>query len=123
MKKPDRRQAESGSLDAIYPMLDYNGEHEQLELLPLPPFAPTWPRPGTLPALVLDRLLTGERLTQPLFGTSYWRLAAYVQTLEDLGWSINCDWVHEAGYARPIKRYWLPPRVLMAARTTREGLQ
>ncbi|WAL82778.1 hypothetical protein OYT13_24095 [Pandoraea sp. XJJ-1] len=90
-------------------------EYEQFELLPPPEFKPTWPVSDTLPAEALARLLTGERLTQPAFGTRRWRLAAYVKTLDYLGWPIEREWVHTPGYSRPIKRYWLAPKTIMAA--------
>jgi hypothetical protein len=94
----------------------------QFELLPEPEFNPQWPNRGTLPAAALACFLTGEHVSQIGFGVHRgWRLAAYVQKLEDLGWPIKSDWVKEATYPRAIKRYWLDPKHIMAARAMRGG--
>ncbi|CAJ0873898.1 hypothetical protein R77569_02568 [Ralstonia mannitolilytica] len=90
-------------------------EPEQFNLFPVPEFAPAWPASNTLPAEALDRLLTGERLTQPAFGTNRWRLAAYVQTLKDLGWPVKSTPVHHPDRLRAIAQYWLEPDAIVAA--------
>ncbi len=97
MKNPDRRQAESG--------------FKQLSFLPEPEFTPQWPNPHTQPAKTLTRLLAGERLTQPSYGLTRWRLAAYCWELRKLGWPIQADNVactDELAARRPIREYWLP---------------
>ncbi|MEV9633747.1 hypothetical protein ABZO35_04615 [Burkholderia pseudomallei] len=96
-----------------------NPEPEQFELLPPPPFNPTWPASNTLPAETLARLLSGERLTQPAFGTSRWRLAAYVMELKYFGWPVKSAPVHHPGRARPIAQYWLDNKTIMAVRAMR----
>ncbi|HDR9064378.1 TPA: hypothetical protein QDB03_006069 [Burkholderia vietnamiensis] len=96
-----------------------NREPEQFELLPPPPFNPGWPNLGTLAFEVLRRLLTGERLTQPTFGTNRWRLAAYVQTLKDLGWPVRSAPIHHPGRVRPIAQYWLTNDIITQTRATR----
>ncbi|MDQ2988536.1 MAG: helix-turn-helix domain-containing protein, partial [Pseudomonadota bacterium] len=85
-------------------------EHEQLSLLPMPAFAPSWPEPDTLPAEALERMLAGERLTQPRFGLDCWRLSAYIKELEYLGWQIqrmNVPRPPGLRAGRPIREYWL----------------
>jgi hypothetical protein len=95
-------------------------EQEQFELLPPPEFNPQWPERGTLPAEALERFLTGERVSQIGFGVHRgWRLAAYVQKLEDLGWPFKNEWVKETTYPRKINRYWLEPKTIIAARAIR----
>lgn len=94
-------------------------EQEQFDLIPTPEFAPAWPAGNTLPAEALGRLLTGERLTQPAFGTNRWRLAAYVQTLKDLGWPVRSAPVHYPGRSRAIAQYWLPTDIITKARAMR----
>ncbi|QIN62477.1 hypothetical protein SBC1_24920 [Caballeronia sp. SBC1] len=119
MKKPDRRQAKSGFFGTPKSPSDNTREPEQFELLPPPEFNPVWPTHGTNPKAALDRMLTGERITQPSFGTNRWRLAAYVKELDYLGWPVKSEWVKEPGYHRPIKRYWLDPKTILAARSLR----
>ena len=68
--------------------------------------APGWPRPNTLAAQVLRRLLSGEHLTQISFGTAHWRLAAYVNYLRDLGWLVHSSRVRAPGRPRTIAQYW-----------------
>jgi hypothetical protein len=115
MTKPDRRQAESGFEGAANTPHDDTREPVQFELLPPPAFAPAWPAHDTLPAEALKRLLTGERLTQPAFGTSRWRLAAYIMELKYLGWPVKAAPVHFPGRSRPIAQYWLDNKAIMAA--------
>jgi len=119
MTKPDRRQAKSGFEGKAESEPNDTREPEQFELLPPPPFNPTWPNAGTLAAEALMRLLTGERRTQPSFGTNRWRLAAYVQDLEYLGCPVKSAPVHYPGRARPIAQYWLDSKTIMAARALR----
>ncbi|MBP0629988.1 hypothetical protein [Cupriavidus sp. AcVe19-1a] len=96
---------------------NYKPEPEQLSLLPPAELVATWPAADTLPAEVHDRLLTGERLTQPAFGTHRWRLAAYVKALGYLGWPVRSAPVHFPGRARPIAEYWYDPQTIAAARS------
>lgn len=96
-----------------------NSQPEQFDLLPAPEFAPTWPAGNTLPAEALERMLSGERLTQPAFGTNRWRLAAYVMELKYLGWPVKAAPVHYPGRARPIAQYWLTTDIIVKARATR----
>jgi hypothetical protein len=119
MTKPDRRQAESGLEGAANTPADDTREPLQFELIPPPVFAPAWPARDTLPAEALARLLTGERLTQPAFGTSRWRLAAYIKELKYLGWPVKAAPVHFPGRSRPIAQYWLDNMAIMAARAMR----
>ncbi|KGS08647.1 hypothetical protein [Burkholderia sp. ABCPW 111] len=119
MTKPDRRQAKSGFKGVAKVEPNDTPEPTQFELIPAPAFAPAWPASDTLPAETLARLLTGERLTQPAFGTSRWRLAAYVMELKYLGWPVKSAPVHYPGRARPIAQYWLDNKTIMAARALR----
>jgi len=88
----------------------------QFELLARPAFRPTWPASNTLPAEALARLLTGERLTQPAFGTNRWRLAAYIKQLKYLGWPVEATLVRYPERAYPIAQYWLPNDIIMKVR-------
>ena len=99
MKKPESRQASSG--------------FQQMSFLPELKFNPKYPNPNTQPAKVLARLLNGERLTQPSYGLSCWRLAAYIKELDYFGWPIESADVQcpqGVGTGRPIREYWLPLR-------------
>jgi hypothetical protein len=96
MKRSESRQASSG--------------FQQMSFLPELKFNPKHPNPNTQPAKVLSRLLNGERLTQPSYGLSCWRLAAYIKELDYLGWPIDSADVpcpHGVGTGRPIREYWL----------------
>lgn len=119
MTKPDRRQAESGFEGTANTPSDDTREPEQLSFLPAPEFKPTWPELGTLAADALARLLSGERLTQPAFGLTRWRLAAYIRTLKDLDWPVRSAPIHYPGRSRPIAEYWLSPDAITAARAMR----
>jgi len=105
MKNPDRRQAKSGL--------------GQLSFLPVPPFSAEFPSASTLPFEVLERLLKGERLTQPSFSLTRWRLSAYIKSLEYMGWTIErCDVPNPHG-AHPIREYWLSAETIRAAKELR----
>jgi hypothetical protein len=100
---------------------DENPKPEQFELLPPPTFNPVWPNHGTLAAEALARLLTGERLTQPAFGTGRWRLAAYIKVLGYLGWPVSSALIHYPGRTRPIAQYWLTSDTIVKAREMRRA--
>ena len=105
MKTPDSHQASSGV------------HGEQLFLIEPPSFSPTYPNPSTLAGQALARMLKGERLTQPRFGLTHWRLAAYINELKNMGWPINAIDVARPegwGIGKPIAEYWLPQWVLSA---------
>ena len=92
---------------------------KQLSLLPEPPFSPQWPRKSTLPAETLCRLLAGEKLTQPSFGLTRWRLSAYIKDLGYLGWPIERVDVPNPHGQHPIRQYWLDGETIRAARNLR----
>lgn len=92
---------------------------KQLSLLPEPPFCPQWPNPSTHPRQALDRLLTGERLTQPSFGLTTWRLSAYIKELDYCGWPIERGEVANPYGERPIAEYYLATEIIMAAKALR----
>lgn len=99
---------------------------EQISFLPPPPFAPTWPQPGTLAAAALEAFLRGEGLTHPQFEafTFSWRLSAVVGVLKDLGWPIESIDVAAPTYEHPhrtIARYHLPQKWIHLARELRAG--
>lgn len=96
-----------------------NPEPEQFELLPPPAFNPVWPNHGTLAAEALARLLAGERLTQPAFGTGRWRLAAYIKVLGYLGWPVKSASIYYPGRTRPIAQYWLTSDTILKAHEIR----
>lgn len=58
---------------------------EQCELFEGPALNPSWPSPGTLDAIALEMLLTGQTLTHPGFqkATQSWRLAACVERIRN----------------------------------------
>lgn len=92
---------------------------EQLSFLPPPEIFASLPPKGTHHCAAFDRMLTGERLTQPSFGLSRWRLAAYIMELKYLGWPIKRADVSCPGHNRPIAEYWLEPDAIAAARSMR----
>jgi hypothetical protein len=102
MKTPDRRQAESG--------------FEQMTFLPKPKFNPHWPNRATFPGEALERMLAGERLTQPTFGLTRWRLSAYIKDLDYMGWPIQRADVPNPHGQHPIRQYWLDGETIRAAR-------
>ena len=99
---------------------------EQTSFLPPPPFAPTWPMPGTLAASALDAFLRGEAMTSPQFeALSFsWRLSAVVYDLRALGWPVESIDVPSPTYEAPhrlIARYWLPQKWIHLALEQRAG--
>ncbi|MCA7958046.1 hypothetical protein LGM14_11080 [Burkholderia multivorans] len=96
-----------------------NREPEQFSLLPPEPFNPTWPNAGTLAAAVNEQLLTGARINQFSFGTQFWRLAAYVQTLKDLDWPVRSSLIHHPSKTKPIAEYFYTPDTITAAKAMR----
>src|SRR5512139_15477 len=94
---------------------------EQISFLPPPPFAPTWPQPGTLAATALEVFLRGEGMTHPQFeAVSFsWRLSAVVAVLRELGWPIESIDIPAPTYETPhrtIARYSLPQRFILLAK-------
>ncbi len=74
--------------------------------------ARTFPTPGSIKAMVLDALRTGESLTSlqawSRFGTS--RLAALIHQLRRAGWPIQCDTIEVIaadGRRAHVGRYWI----------------
>jgi len=92
---------------------------KQLSLLPEQPFSPQWPRRSTLPCETLERMLAGEKLTQPSFGLTRWRLSAYIKALEYLGWEIHRADVPNPHGKYPIREYWLDDETIRAASSLR----
>ncbi len=73
----------------------------------LPPVTPARiPTPGTRAAEALQALLTGSQ-NQAEYEGMGWRLAAYVQTLEDYGWCILSRPITRPRCRRPIAEYTL----------------
>lgn len=94
---------------------------EQISFLPPPPFAPTWPQPGTLAATALEVFLRGEGMTHPQFeAISFsWRLSHVVSVLRELGWPIEAADIPAPTFENPhrcIARYHLPERYIEQAR-------
>lgn len=94
---------------------------EQISFLPPPPFAPTWPQPGTLAATALEIFLRGEGMTHPQFeAISFsWRLSHVVAVLRELGWPIESVDIPAPTFENPhrcIARYHLPGRYIEQAR-------
>ena len=93
--------------------------NQQLSFLNQPPFSAKFPNKKTLPSEVLERLLKGERLTQPSFGLTRWRLGSYIKSLDYMGWTIErCDVPNPHG-EHPIREYWLSPETICAAQELR----
>ncbi|MDC6177813.1 hypothetical protein [Ralstonia solanacearum] len=116
-----KRPTDNKSQSSASEQRNYKPEPKQLSFLPPAELIASWPAADTLPAEVHARLLTGERLTQPGFGTHRWRLAAYVKALGYLGWPVRSTPVHFPGRARPIAEYWYDPATIAAARSMRGG--
>lgn len=94
---------------------------EQTSFLPPPPFAPTWPQPGTLAATALEVFLLGESMTHPQFEaiSLSWRLSHVVSVLRELGWPIETVDIPAPIVENPhrcIARYHLPTRYIEQAR-------
>lgn len=70
----------------------------------LPPIIPArWPTPGTRADEALHALIV-----EPQNQADYidgWRLAAYIQSLEDMGWSFLTRDIHKPRCRRPISEY------------------
>ncbi|MER2518972.1 MAG: hypothetical protein ABTR92_21705 [Candidatus Accumulibacter phosphatis] len=64
------------------------------------------PKPGTRPDEALNALLTGPQ-NQAEYDGQGWRLAAYVQQLEDRGWRFITRDIVRPGCRRPIAEYQL----------------
>lgn len=72
----------------------------------LPPVNPAlWPTRGTRADEALQALITGPQNQADYFDG--WRLAAYVQALEDMGWSFTTRDVIRPRCRRPIAEYQL----------------
>ena len=102
MTNPDSRQASSG--------------FEQMSFLPKPKFNPQWPNKSTKPGAALVRMLSGEKLTQPSFGLTQWRLSAYIKDLDYMGWPIKKADVPNPHGQHPIRQYWLDDETIRAAK-------
>lgn len=73
----------------------------------LPPVTPARiPTPGTRAAEALQALLTGPQNQADYEGMG-WRLAAYVQSLQDTGWGINSRPITRPGCRKAIAEYSL----------------
>lgn len=99
---------------------------EQLSLLPPPPFAPTWPKRGTLADKALGMLMDGRLIDHPEFEerTKSWRLAACVFQLRALGWPIQAEGLPAPTTEAPgrsIARYALAPERLPELRALAAG--
>ncbi|MFM0484190.1 hypothetical protein PQQ81_26930 [Paraburkholderia strydomiana] len=92
----------------------------QFEMFENPAGAAIWPNPGTNARALLDRLMSGERITQPDFKQS-WRLAAYAGDLRELGWPVQSEPVSYPHANRPIARYFLSAKAIAAARSGQGG--
>ncbi len=90
----------------------------------LPPVtAARFPTPGTRAAEAFQALLTGSQNQADYEGTG-WRLAAYVQTLQDYGWGIFSRPITRPGCRRPIAEYSLDrtdPSTAAALATRQKG--
>lgn len=109
MKKPADTFAPTSPRDGGDFTDDRTGE--QLSFLPPPPFAPSWPTPGTRDAIALNLFLAGRRLDHEDFFhvCGSWRLADAVLHLRDQGWPIE-------GVAIPAPTETLPGRVITVYR-------
>jgi len=71
----------------------------------LPPIAAaTWPKLGTRADEAVNALLTGPQ-NQADYRGHGWRLAAYIQQLEDRGWRFITREIMRPGCRRPIAEY------------------
>ena len=99
---------------------------EQLSFIDPPPFCPMLPTRATLADKLLNRLLSGESFTHPVWQelTQSWRLAASVQVLRDYGWPIETLPIGaptEQAPDRTIARYRLKPSAIEQCRALRES--
>jgi hypothetical protein len=102
MKKNAHPQTtEASALDSL--------NHTAADLFPetLPPIVPARiPTPGTRAAEALQALIHAPQ-NQAQYAGMGWRLAAYVQTLQDYGWGIISRSITRPGCRRPIAEYRL----------------
>lgn len=101
--KKDARPQDTGTsaLDSLH--------HTAADLFPetLPPVVPARiPTPGTRAAEALQALMHAPQNQADYEGMG-WRLAAYVQTLQDYGWGILSRSITRPGCRRPIAEYTL----------------
>lgn len=119
MKKNARPQnTGTSALDSL--------NHNATDLFPetLPPIVPARiPTPGTRAAEALQALIHAPQ-NQAEYEGMGWRLAAYVQTLEDYGWGIVSNSITRPGCRRPIAEYRLDradPRTAAALASRQTG--
>lgn len=99
-----RRQASNGS--------------KQMSFLPEPDFNPKLPSKNTLTFKTLYLLLRGKKISHLDFQdeTGSWRLAAYVDKLNKLGWPIETNNVAHLSNIGPKKRqisqYFLSKKII-----------
>ena len=109
MKKRNSRQGRQGEA-----LPTENDDVLQLSFFGVDSFSPRMPSVGTRAWICLGILLSGKRLSQPVFldMKQGWRLSAAIYDLNKLGWpdkrrSITHEWGR-----RPIREYWLAPDVI-----------
>ena len=117
-KTPAPKPQEASALDSL--------NHNATDLFPetLPPIVPARiPTPGTRAAEALQALIHAPQNQAEYEGIG-WRLAAYVQTLEDFGWGILSRSITRPGCRRPIAEYRLDrtdPRTAAALASRQRG--
>ncbi len=100
--------------------------HNASDLFPetLPPIVPARiPTEGTRAAEALQALIHASQ-NQAEYEGMGWRLAAYIQTLEDFGWGILSRSITRPGCRRPIAEYTLDrsdPRTAAALASRQMG--
>ncbi len=119
MKKNAHPQTtEASALDSL--------NHNASDLFPetLPPIVPARiPTEGTRAAEALQALMHASQ-NQAEYEGMGWRLAAYIQTLEDFGWGILSRSITRPGCRRPIAEYTLDrsdPRTAAALASRQMG--
>ena len=89
---------------------------KQTSFLPEPEFNPVVPRKDTLAYKALSLMLKGKRISHPDFQgvTNSWRLAAYIDALNKLGWPVlTIDVTHETSERRvSISLYFLDKGII-----------
>ena len=119
MRSAHPTEAEASALE---PRLN----HTATDLFPetLPPIVPARiPTSGTRAAEALQALMHASQ-NQAEYEGMGWRLAAYVQTLEDFGWCILSRSITRPGCRRPIAEYRLDrsdPRTAAALASRQMG--